>query len=164
MGKHKQLCFTFNDIEKCFDSLWSDDCINSLWDNGVKDDTLSLIYNLNVKANITIKTPFEGTQVLPLENHVKQGTVLGPVLNNCSLDRACKGSLGYYIGSVEIKSMEFVDDIADPNNDEVSAKFSIRVVEQIQFEKRLTLSAEKCELLKFDSKCNVENLTVNKKR
>ena len=36
--------------------------------------------------------------------------------------------------------MEFVDDIADPNSDETSAKFSNRIVEQRQFEKRLTLS------------------------
>ena len=140
----KQLWLTFYDTEKCFDSSCIEDCINSLWDNGVRDDTLSLIYNLNVKANITIKTPFGDTQVLPLENLVKQGTVLGLVLNNRSLGRVCKGSLGYHIGSVEIKSMEFVDDIADPNSDEVSTKFSNRIVEQIQFEKRLTLSAEKC--------------------
>ena len=35
--------------------------------------------------------------------------------------------------------MEFVDDIADPNTDEMSFKFSNRIVEQIQFEKHLTL-------------------------
>ena len=131
----KQLWLMFYGIEKCFDSLWLG-CINSLLDNGVKDDTLSLIYNLNLSANITIKTPLGDTQVLSLENLVKQGTVLGLVLNNCSLDRVCKESLGYHIGSLEIKSMEFVDDIADPNSDEISAKFSNRIVEQIQFEKR----------------------------
>ena len=62
---------------------------------------------------------------------------------------------------MEVTSVEFVDDIADPNSDEISAKFSNRIVEQIQFEKRLTLSAEKCELLKINSKCNSENLTVD---
>ena len=122
---------TFYDIEKCFDSLWLEDYINSLWDNGVKNDTLSLIYKLNVKANITIKTPFRDTQVLPLENLVKQGKVLGPVLNSCSLERVCKESLRYHIGSVEIKSVEFVNDIADSNSNEISAKFSHRIVEQI---------------------------------
>ena len=81
--------------------------------------------------------------------------------NSCSLDRVCKENLGYHIGSVEVTSVEFVDDIADPNSDEISAKFSNRIVEQIQFEKRLTLSAEKCELLKINSKCNSENLTVD---
>ena len=94
MGKQLWRQLTFYDIEKCFDSLWLEDCIDSLWDNGVKDDILSLIYNLNVKVNITIKTPFGDTQVLPLENLVKQGTVFGPVLNNCSLDRVCKESWG----------------------------------------------------------------------
>ena len=62
------------------------------------------------------------------------------------------------------KISRVVDDIADPNNDEVSAKFSNRIVEQIQFEKRLTLSVEKCELLKTNSKCNGENLTVNNEK
>ena len=50
-----QLWLTFYDTEKCFDSLWLEDCINSLWDNVVKDDIVSLIYKLNVKTNITIK-------------------------------------------------------------------------------------------------------------
>ena len=82
---------------------------------------------------------------------MKQGTMLGPVLNSCCLYRVCKESLGYHIGSVEIKSVEFVGDIADPNSDEVPSKFSNRIVEQIQFEKRLTFSAEKCEFLKINS-------------
>ena len=53
--------------------------------------------------------------------------------------------------------MEFVDDIADPNSDEVSAKFSNRIVEQIQYEKRLTLSSEKCELLKVNSRFTLQH-------
>ena len=65
---------------------------------------------------------------------------------------------------MEIKSAEFVDDTVDPNSDEISAKFSNRIVEQIQFVKRLTLSAEKCELLKINSKWNGENLTVNNEK
>ena len=90
--------------------------------------------------------------------------MLGPVMNNCSLDRVCKESLGYHIGSVKVKSVEFVDDITHPNSDEISAIFSDRIVEQIQFEKRLTLSAEKCELLKINRKCNREILTVNNEK
>ena len=60
--------------------------------------------------------------------------------------------------------MEFVDDIADPNSDEISAKLSNRIIEQIQFEKHLTVSAEKCELLKINRKCKGKNLTVKNKK
>ena len=56
---NKELWLTFYDIENCFDTLWLEDCINSLQENGVKDDTPSLIYYLNEKANVVVKTPLE---------------------------------------------------------------------------------------------------------
>ena len=91
-----------------------------------------MIYYLNAKANVIIKTLFGDTNPLHLPNIVKQRTVLGPMLNNCSLDRVCKEGYSYHLVPVKIKPMEFVDDIADPNNNEVSAKFSNKIVEQIQ--------------------------------
>ena len=109
----KELWLTFYDTEKCFDSLWLEDCINSLWDLDVKDDILCLIYLMNIKATVTIKTPLGDTDPLFLSNFVKQGTVL---LNKLSTD-----SIGYNFDSVQIKSMEFVDDLADPNRDKQSA-------------------------------------------
>ena len=39
----KEVVVTFYDIEKCFGSLWLQDCVNSLWENGIKDDILSLV-------------------------------------------------------------------------------------------------------------------------
>ena len=35
---------------------------------------------------IAVRTPFGNTEPFQLYNIVKQGTVLGPVLNNCDLD------------------------------------------------------------------------------
>ena len=89
----KQLWITFYGIEKCFDSVWLEDCINSLWDNGVKDDTLSLIYYLNAKANVIVKTPFGDTNPLHFTKHCKARDItwtLGPMLDNCSFDPVCK--------------------------------------------------------------------------
>ena len=83
--RKKELSITFYDIEKCFDSLWLEDCINSLWRCGVDDDMLYLIYLLNRKADIIVRTPFGNTQPFEICNLIKQGTVLGPILNNCSL-------------------------------------------------------------------------------
>ena len=124
----KELWLTFYDTEKCFDSLCLEDCINSLWDLDVKDDILCLIYLMNIKATVTIKTPLGDTDPLFLSNFVKQGTVLGSVLNNCSLNKLSTDSIGYNFGSVEIKSMEFVDDLADPNRDKQSALASNTVL------------------------------------
>ena len=103
----KELWITFYDTEKCFDSLWFEDCINPLWQCGVDDDILYLIslLQLNRKADITVRTPFGDTQLFEICDLVKQGTVLGPILNNRSLDYICSEGHGRNMGTVEIKAM-----------------------------------------------------------
>ena len=61
-------------------------------------------------------------------------------------------STGYNFGSLQLKPLEFVDDIADPSREKASAIASNSVLEAIQHEKRISFSAEKCELLKIN--CN----------
>ena len=107
---------------------------------------------MNIKATVTIETPLGDTDPLFLSNFVKQGTVLGPVLNNCSLNKLSTDSIVCNFGSVQIKSLEFVDDFADPYRNKQSALASNAVLQAIQHEKWLTFSAEKCELLKINSK------------
>ena len=63
---------------------------------------------MNIKAPATIKTPLGDTDPLFLSNFVKQGTVLGPVLNNCFLNKLSTDSIGYNFGSVQIKLMELL--------------------------------------------------------
>ena len=44
------------DVKKCHDSLWLHECINDLWEAGVKDDRLALLFLENYSAHIAIKT------------------------------------------------------------------------------------------------------------
>ena len=88
----------------------------------------------------------------------------GPVLNNCSLGRVCKGKLGVSYRVSGDKANEFVDHIADPDSDKYLPNSVIELLNKIQFEKRLTISAENYVLLKINSKCNGENLTVNNEK
>ena len=140
---------TFYDIEKCFDSLWLEDCINSRYENGVKDDILDLIYRLNQRAEIVARIPFGDTDPFVVNNLIRQGTVLGPILNNCSLDQICKEGKSYQNGNIQLKRLEFVDDIADPNNGYCQAQQSNHVISSILEGKKLTFAAEKCKTLKF---------------
>ena len=82
--------------------------------------------------------------------------MLGPILNNCSLDTICRDGSGYQMGHAVIKPMEFVDDLADPNHNIQSASTSNQIIEQIQ---------QKCELLvigQMEDNCNLEvnNMTI----
>ena len=116
---------------------------------------------LNRKADITVRTPFGNTQSFEICNLVKQGTVLGPILNNCSLDDICSEGHGHNMGTIDIKAMEFGDGIADPNNGYFEALKSNQTISFIQKRKRLTFSAEKCKILKINSTDNSNSLFLS---
>ena len=105
---------------------------------------------MNTKAQIVVKTPFGQCEPFIYSNVVRQGTVFGPVLHNCSIDKFSKESYPYFYGKTEIKSLEFVDDIADINDQHPAALLSNKIIQNVQDRKRLTFSAEKCEMLKIN--------------
>ena len=94
-------------------------------------DILYLIYMMNRRANIVIRTLFGNTESFTIDSLVKQGTSLGPILNNCSLDEVCAHCDSYQYGTVEIKTLEFVDDIADANNGSPQALHSDKIITNI---------------------------------
>ena len=94
---------------------------------------------MNRKAHVTVKTPFGDSDPFITTDLVKQGTCLGPVLNNCSLSDKCTQGKNFNYGSVQIKSLEFVDDIADQNSGNADAVLSNDVICNIQRRKRSVL-------------------------
>ena len=53
--KNKPVDLHFMDLSKCFDSLWTEETMNDLYDLGVKDDKFALISGLNDYCRVTIK-------------------------------------------------------------------------------------------------------------
>ena len=98
---------------------------------------------MNRKAYITVKTPFGDTDPFISLDIVKQGTSLGPILNNCSLSDICAEGRSFTFSSVEVKSLEFVDDIADPSYGKNDAVLSNDITCDIQPMECLKFSTEK---------------------
>ena len=46
------------DYKQCFDSMWLEETINDLWEAGIDDDNLALIYQMNKEVQVKVKTPF----------------------------------------------------------------------------------------------------------
>ena len=45
------------DIEKCFDSLWLKECMNDLYEVGLQNSNLNLLYEGNKECYMAVKTP-----------------------------------------------------------------------------------------------------------
>ena len=54
-GNAEACDITVNDVEKCFDALWAQECINTLYEYGLNNDKLILLYEDTKAALIAIK-------------------------------------------------------------------------------------------------------------
>ena len=76
----------FYDIKKCFDTLWLHQCCNYLYEAGIKDDNLSLIYKGNSVNRITVLSPAGASKEAEIRDCVAEGSGLGPILCAVSVD------------------------------------------------------------------------------
>ncbi len=107
------LYITSYDYEQAFDSLWVEKCILALKNLGVSKEMLQLIYSLNQKATVVVKTPYGLTAPFVTEPIVKQGTVLGSALCSSSTGEYCGRNKGVPVGNMMLSSLLYVDDVID---------------------------------------------------
>jgi hypothetical protein len=140
---------TLYDFAQCFDSLWLDDCILSLRKLGINNEVLSIIKALNTECNIKVKTPAGVTDEFEIHNIVQQGSVTGGVLCSASTGEvnATMTTGGIQIGTSNLRSLIFVDDIATMNSTVEDTYTSHEKVVWFSDIKRLTLSGKKCMIM-----------------
>jgi hypothetical protein len=56
-SKKKAIDIVILDYKQCFDGMWLEDCLNDLYDAGVQNPNLALIYGANRKNKVAVKTP-----------------------------------------------------------------------------------------------------------
>ena len=120
-GKEEPVDIQIYDLEKAFDALWLEDCLNDIFDNTNsenQDDKISLLYELNKVNKIAIKTGVGLTDRVNMPMLVQQGGTWGPILCSNSIDmigKKCRDrGENYYLykNSARIFPLAFVDDLS----------------------------------------------------
>ena len=147
------------DAEKCFDSLWTYECINDLYDSGLQNDKLAVLFAINKNAQVAIKTSHGMTKRVNIPNIIMQGTVWGSMFCTTTIDQLSRKSyteeslLYKYKGEVSVPPLGMVDDVLTIQkcgatsmaiNSEVNAFFE---------QKKLKLAENKCFKIHVGSKC-----------
>ena len=144
VSNNRPLYITAYDYEQAFDSLWVEDCIVSLRDLGVSKEMLQLIYSMNKKASVVVKTPYGPTSVFTTDPIVKQGTVLGSILCSSSTGEYCGLNEGVDVGTMMLGSLLYVDDIIDlARSGEECIRYHLNAL-LFSLRKKLGLSGTKC--------------------
>ena len=67
--------------------MWLADTMNDLYEAGVTDDNLAVIYQANKEVNVAVKTPTGLTVRAMIEKIILQGDVFGPIKCSVSVDK-----------------------------------------------------------------------------
>ena len=105
------------DIEKCFDALWTQDCINDVFDAGFNNDKLPLSFLESKNAQCAVKVGDGLSDRVNIKNIIMQGTVWASLLCTTSMDKLGqivynnKDLLYKNKGKVETQCLGMVDDV-----------------------------------------------------
>ena len=116
-GNEEPVDVTVTDVEKCFDSLWAQECINTLYEYGLQNDKLVLLYEETKNALIAIETANGLTKRENIQNIIMQGSVFGSLICTTVMDKLAqifyndKQLVYKYKGKVEVPILGIVDDV-----------------------------------------------------
>ena len=155
------------DIRKCHDSLWLHECINDLWDLGIRNDKLALLYLENESAQIVVKTSSGTTEQITINNKIMQGTVWAGLMCTSTMDKLGKEvyddpSLVYkYRGTVDVPPLEMVDDVITTSKCGTTTVTLNATVNSFVERKKLELSSEKCSRIHIGKKHDCPGVKVH---
>ena len=114
--KQKPILLQIYDYKQMFDSINLEEAISDIYDYGLKDDNLALIYKANEKINMAVKTPGGLSERQIVRNIVLQGDTFGSILASVQVDTIGKvveeAGIGYlYKGILPISFLGLVDDV-----------------------------------------------------
>ena len=91
--KNKPLSVGIYDCRQCFDSLWQEEVINDIFDAGISDDKLSLLYEINKINHVAVKTQHGLTERRTVNNIICQGDPWGSIQCSVQIDTIGRESL-----------------------------------------------------------------------
>ena len=112
----KSITLQIYDYKQMFDAIDLEEAISDIYDVGVDDDSLTLIYEANKEIEMAVKTPSGLTERQTVKNIVLQGDTWGSILASVQVDTIGKAveeaGLGYmYKDSLPISLLGLVDDL-----------------------------------------------------
>ena len=170
-NKKKPVDIQIVDYKQCFDTLWLQECLNDLYDSGVNDDKLALLYNVNSNVKVAVKTPVGKTERKDIMNVITQGDVFGPILCSNQIDtfgRECLMERKYtysYKGEVDIPPLGMIDDLVCVSECGHRTTMLNAFLNHKTSSKKLQFGVDKCKklhvgLVRREYKC--QNLKIDK--
>ena len=162
--KMKAIMFQFYDYSQMFDSINLQSAISDIYDKGVDDDQLALIYKSNKEIDMAVKTASGLTERQIVSDIVLQGDTFGSILASVQVEKIGKDCIdnGHYYLYKNILPVGFlglVDDIVGITEAGHKAQALNSYINVKTAEKMLQFGHSKCKSMLVGK--NTENVLNN---
>ena len=149
---------------KCFDGIDLEQALSDIYDVGLNDDNLPLIYHANKDVKMAVNTPSGLTERQTLKNVVLQGDTFGSILASVQVDSIGKvvedSGYGYqYQDELPVSLLGLVDDMIGVTQAGYKAQQLNAVLNVKTAEKRLQFGVTKCKSMLVGK--STENVIYN---
>ena len=161
-SKSRPVDITVLDYKQCFDTLSVDVVTNDLYNIGVNNDQLNLIYECDSLSKVAVKTPVGLTKRMDLQKVVAQGEVISPLKCTISVDAIAEAQvenltdhLYTYKDRLPIPPLGMVDDQINVAYCGLDSALTTSHLNAQTNLKRLQFGAKKCQKLHVGRKCRI---------
>ena len=145
------------DYRQMFDAINLEEAISDVYDAGVRDDNLALIYRANEDINMAVNTPSGLSERQSIKNVVLQGDTWGSLLASVQVDsigkEVEKTGYGYrYKDVLPVSLLGLVDDMIGVTNAGFRAQQLNAVLNARTADKQLQFGVTKCKTMLVSKK------------
>ena len=147
------------DYRQMFDAMNLQQALSDIYDNGVKDDNLALLYRANNDVHMAVNTPYGLSERKNIKNVVLQGDTFGSILASVQVDSIGKEveetGYGYkYKDVLPVSLLGLVDDLIGITDAGYKAQQMNAVLNVKTAEKRLQYGESKCKSMLVSKNAN----------
>lgn len=161
MANKSPIQIQVQDVNKCFDKLWLQETTNALYEAGLKNNKLNLLYLENKNTKVAVKVNNKLTKRFPVKNVELQGSIWGSLKCTTAMDTLNKillpqEHLTYKYKQdqdIKIGVLGMVDDTLAINDCGTSSIKKNSIINSFIETQRLTLSHEKSVVFHVGKKC-----------
>ena len=138
------------DYKQMFDSECLFECMNDIYEAGVKDDIFALLYQANRINDVAVQTPSGLSKREVFKDIIMQGDVLAPLISSLQVDTMGKECLEegkhlfYYKDKVPVSALGMVDDLLTISTCGYETTLMNQYINSKTAMKRLQFGTSKC--------------------